>query len=204
MQLYHFTNLLSLPAILREGITTGEVPISPNLAYSQRPSAANLTTNGDPAAQDVWTGGPTNKIAIRLTVELPVEELTSFREVKEKYRIRSSWLKLIAPYEHRRHWYFAMNGVRPEQIEKVELLDNGQYRQLSPVEVQKLVAWIEAEVAEKLEFSSITSGPVAGARAFRLKGLFTDSWLMDGPAFRAEEFGTAPAYPWQQQDALAA
>lgn len=197
MQLHHFTNLLSLPAILREGITMGEVPISPDLPYNRRPNAANLTTNGDPTAQDVWTGGLTNKIAVRLTVELPVEELTSFREVKEKYRIRSSWLKLIAPYEHRRHWYFAMNGVRPEQIEKVELLDNGLYRQWPPVEVQGLVACIETEIAEKLEISFVKNGLAAGARAFHLKPGVIDSWLFDGLEVRAKQFGTLPAYPWR-------
>ena len=202
MQLFHFTNLMRLPSILRDGINKGEIPISPTLAYNQLPNAANLTTNGNPADQIVWanSNNPTNKLAIRLTVEVPDADLTSFRAVKEKYQIRSSWLKIIAPYEHRRHWYFAMNGVKPHQIEKVEVLENGQYRQLSHAEVQDLVAMIDAEANEKLEFTVEKTGILAGASAFFLKPGVTDSWLFDGPEFRAVRFGTRPAYPWSNRE----
>ncbi len=201
MQLFHFTNLLSLPAILREGITKGEVPISPNLAYNRRPSAANLTTNGSPTDQQVWIGGPTNKVAVRPTVDVPDAELTSFRAVKDRYAIRSSWLKVIAPYEHRRHWYFAFGGVRPDQIQRIEILENGEYRQLSQAEVQELVAMIEAEIAENLEIGLADSGMEAGARGFRFKSDWSDSWLIDGPELHSSIFGSGPAYPWRVGEA---
>jgi len=200
VQLHHFTNLINFPAIHREGITIGEVPISPTLPYNQMPSAANLTTNGNRADQYVWARNqPTDKTALRLTVEMRSTDLTSFREIKEKYQMRSSWLKVIAPYEHRRHWFFAMNGVKPEQIVKIELSENGQYRRLTQREAQELIALIEAEAAEKLEVQLVKNGLQAGAREYRVKPGYSDTWLFDGPKFRAAHPYLEPAYPWRNK-----
>lgn len=199
MQLFHFSPLLHLPVILREGITRGEVPIDPDMPHNQLPIAANLTTNGNPNDQ-IWTGGgPLNSLMVRFTVEVPELDLTSFREVKEQYHVRSKWLKMIAPYEHRRHWYFAFNGIRPDQIEKVELFDEGSYRQLSQLEVLELVSQIEQETSEKLEISTISGGKNAGKRGVRLRDHASDSWLIDGVKFRAARFMGTPEYPWKQQ-----
>jgi len=49
--LYHFTNLLSLPDILKEGITRGDIPLE-KMPYKDRPQAPNLTRNPSPKAQD--------------------------------------------------------------------------------------------------------------------------------------------------------
>ena len=98
MLIYHFTCLAYLPAIIRDGITRGEVPIGP-IAYADRPQAANLTTNRTREDQKLWNYSVFDKTRIRLTVEIPGSELTSFREVKEQFKIRASWLNRVAPYE---------------------------------------------------------------------------------------------------------
>ena len=126
MLLYHFTCLAHLPEVIRDGITKGEVPTGP-IRYANSPQAANLTKN--PKREDQhWTyGSACDKARIRLTMEIPDSELTSFREVVERYKIRNSWAKRAGPNYARRQWYFAFGGVRPDQIRLVEKWDNGKY-----------------------------------------------------------------------------
>ena len=81
VKLYHFTNLMNLPAILREGILRGEVPVTPDTSIAQL-NAPNLTANPNPADQRCWCRGATNKTKIRLTVEIPSDKLTSLRQVQ--------------------------------------------------------------------------------------------------------------------------
>ena len=182
MLLFHFTSLLNLPGILQHGITRGEVPVDPYCSYDRLPQAANLTTNGSPSGQDIWNRSNTitDKTKMRLTVDVPDVELTTFRQVIEKYRMGSSWAKVIAPNEHRRYWYFAFRGVRPEQINKVEIMEDGDYRQLPHGEVKLLVTEIEAEKALKLDFPVIKSGRMRGSVSVRLRPGFDDCWLFDG------------------------
>ena len=47
LKLFHFTTLIDLPEILRDGITMGEVPLGPYKCED----AANLTRNGEPQSQ---------------------------------------------------------------------------------------------------------------------------------------------------------
>jgi len=103
VKLYHVTNLMNLPAILREGILRGEVPVTPYTSIAQL-NAPNLTANPNPADQRCWCRGATNKTKIRLTVEIPSDKLTSFRQVQKKYRMKSGWVKALDPSYERRHW----------------------------------------------------------------------------------------------------
>lgn len=179
MRLYHFTALIHLPRILREGITRGEVPVSPNTPVTQL-CAPNLTTNPNPVDQHWCFGCPINKTKIRLTVDVADEKLTSFRQVKEKYKMKASWIKILDCSYERRHWYFAFGGVPVEQITKIEMLDNGAYRELAPEELRELVARIEEERNTKFTFVAVTSGRRAGHIAPRFKDGHHESWLCDG------------------------
>jgi hypothetical protein len=179
VKLYHFTNLMNLPAILREGILRGEVPVTPYTSIAQL-NAPNLTANPNPADQRCWCRGATNKTKIRLTVEIPNDKLTSFRQVQKKYRMKSGWVKALDPSYERRHWFFAFGGVPVQQITKVEILDNGAYRELAPEELCALVAGIEQEREKVFRFCRITSGLHAGHIGFQFKDGHQDSWLLDG------------------------
>jgi hypothetical protein len=178
MKLYHFTSLLHLPSILREGITKGEVPLDPRTPYNKLPQAPNLTSNGNPHQQS-WIGGLTDKTKVRLTVEVPDEDLTTFRQVRDKYGIRASWLKRLDPSYDRRNWYFAFGGIQPSQIVAVEVLENRSYRQIAGDELDELVARIEQE-KEKLDIGTISHGVLAGATSIQLKSGHSSSWLLDG------------------------
>ena len=96
MRLYHFTALMHLPAISREGLRIGVVPVYPPRSVAEL-NAVNLTTNSDPAAQTCWCRGIVNKTKIRMTVEVPDEKLTSFRQIIQQYKLRSSWVKGLDP-----------------------------------------------------------------------------------------------------------
>ena len=76
MRLYHFTGLLGLPGILREGIARGEVPLDVHTPYTRMQLAANLTTDGSPGGQSVWyaADGAVDKTRVRLTVEVARSE----------------------------------------------------------------------------------------------------------------------------------
>jgi len=179
--------LAYLPEIMRDGITQGEVPIGP-IPYAGRPQAANLTTNPKRKDQQLWndSNSTIDKTRIRLTVDIPESELTSFREVKERYKIRASWLKLVAPYHVRPQWYYAFGGVRPDQIKLVEKWDNGEY--VVVCDLKGLIEKIETELDRAVVFRVATSGIAKGAREWHLKPGVQSTWLFDRMALcRAEQ-----------------
>ena len=180
MRLYHFTALMHLPAILREGLRIGMVPINPTVSVAQI-NAPNLTTNPDPAAQSCWCGGGiVNKTKIRMTVEVPDDKLTSFRQIMQKYKMRNSWVKLLDPYYERPHWYFAFDGVPVEHITKIEILEGRAYRELPSDELQALSARIDREREDTFRVTTVKSGRQAGYERLDFKDGRHASWLLDG------------------------
>jgi len=88
-------NMLSVNSSLsRAGLIP--VPVYPPRSVAEL-NAVNLTTNSDPAAQTCWCRGIVNKTKIRMTVEVPDEKLTSFRQIIQQYKLRSSWVKGLDP-----------------------------------------------------------------------------------------------------------
>lgn len=173
--LYHFTCLMNLPAILREGITKGEVPIS--LASFKGPSAANLTRNPSPLATGSWgaTKALTNKTKVRLTVEVRKTLVSSFAEINRAYNVPPQWVKALAPNGEGKDWFYVFSGVQPDSITKVEIEDNGEYREPEADELAALVERI-AEERNRLVFRNIDN-----ARVFvGVTHGEADSWLFDG------------------------
>lgn len=187
--LYHFTNLISLPSILKEGITRGEVPIE-KVAYKDRPQAPNLTRNPLPLAQRCWTKvGPTDKTRVRLTLSLPHSTLTTFKDVRKKYRLRSKWVKFLAPGHEHFDWFFAFGGVSTSQIVKVEVVleQPGEYVEVKGEQLEALINLIEAE-KRKLFITRI-----GGMGAFELLDESQSCLLIDGPC--VVDSGEYPAIP---------
>lgn len=181
MLLYHFTCLVWLPEVIRDGITKGEVPTGPT-PYADRPQAANLTANPNREDQHWNSENAFDKARIRLKVEVPESELTSFRQVKDRYKIKQSWLKLTAPYLVRQQWYFAFGGVRPDQIKLVEKWDNGKYSVVD--NLPDLINQVEVERERALTFIVPASGIAKGAIDVRLKPGVETTWLLDGAIFQ--------------------
>lgn len=185
MTLHHFTALVFLPRIVRDGLTRGCVPNDPaKYAYGDV-QAVNLTADPNHRNQIVWlTDRETvDKTRIRITVDVPDPDLTTFRQFHERFRTRASVLKLLAPYEVRGKWFYVFGVVTPKQFVRVELREGDTYRPLSPGELAELVSRIEAERDRAFEPETvITNGPQRGCPVLCLKDECWMSWLLDGPA----------------------
>jgi hypothetical protein len=184
--LYHFTSLMHLPDILREGITRGEVPLE-NVQYRDRPQAPNLTRKSDPRSQEWTKGCVMDKARVRLTVKLRTEAVTSFREVKQKYRMRSRWIKALAPAGQHFDWFFAFGGVPLERIAKIEVAIHTpfEYVEPAPQVLESLLVLVEKESRKLTERRHVT-----GFSFFEDSDVLRNSWLFDGWA------GTSPnEYP---------
>jgi len=175
--LYHFTCLFHLPAILREGVTKGEVPAWPDPDQSKRPNAPNLTSIGSRKAQQ-WCGELNifDKTKIRLQVEVTRDELATFNEMVALYDTPKWWVKALDPLNQRDHWYFAFDGISVEQIVEIAVADDNsdEYVPISDVDLDRLIGAIEDE-RKTLPCVETPQGPALE---------FTeppDSWLLDGP-----------------------
>jgi hypothetical protein len=166
---------------MKEGITKGQVPVGDKVGYAEQPQAANLTSNENRDGQRTWGAfsQAADKTRIRLRVNVPDSQLTNFREVKVKYGISAKWLKALGSYHERKHWFFAFGGVRPDQIEAVEVYEQGAYRPLSSAEVKTLLEMIERERSERFELAVVRTGVLKGATSYQLKPTCSDSWLLD-------------------------
>jgi hypothetical protein len=128
VRLYHFTGLVHLSAIMREGLRKGEVPIRPR---GDVPQAVNLTALPERSSQTGWGGGcGFDKTALRITVELHPQKIESFKEVRARFKIPSGYAKLLNkgggadPYNH----FFYFGVIPPSDFLSVELFDGSVLR----------------------------------------------------------------------------
>jgi len=177
MRLYHFTCLFQLPAILREGVTRGEVPAWPERNYTKLPNAANLTSIGSREAQQ-WCNELNifDKTRIRLAVEVTEDELMAFNEMVDMYETPKWWVKTLDHLNQRDNWYFAFDGIPVEHIVEIAIADDtsGEYVPISDVDLKRLVGAIEDE-RKTLPWVQTPSGPAFACTEP------PDSWLLDGP-----------------------
>lgn len=187
MRLYHFTAMMYLPRIIREGLTMGELPLNPakHGKYCTRDQAVNLTTNAKRADHiAIWAnpGGMSNpmlidKTRLRIEVGLPDSEITTFRQFVEKYKPTRKELDLLVPYEHRSSHFFAFGGVRPEQF--VDLCfwkhEEQEYESFADG-IPEMLAVVEPEIERAIEFHTEPDGEVV----FRFKDGGEDTFLLDG------------------------
>lgn len=169
--LYHFTSLLHLPRILQEGISRGEVPISPD----ERLNAPNLTTNGNPSAHRWAAGSGTDKTKVRLTVHVPEGDgrLEPWKDVCRRLRVERWWQRRLDPTGQARFWFIYWGVIPPEWIKLVELRRDEGYVPCPPDELRDLLAAVEAE-HQKLVFVG---------NLLMLKDGCDSCWLLDGRSF---------------------
>lgn len=182
MILYHYTGLMWLPNILSEGLTRGEIPSDPRkVAYNER-QAVNLTTN--PNADDqlrIWATGTIDKTRIRITVEMPDAELTTFRQMRERYPDmgKSKVLKIMCPIEERKHWFFAP-FVGTDRFRAVEIKEGKSYREIKGDELADLANKVHAERDQAFIMRTIERGLSKGNVEFFFRDGVSESWLFDG------------------------
>lgn len=179
--LYHYTSQLWLPGIMKKGIYGGELSVDPSIPYLDRPKAVNLTTNPDPYKNmQIWASA--HKTHIRLTVAVPPNELVTFRQFREHFKVPEKHLKLLCPYEERKRWFYVFRTVTVAEISRVEILDGGAYRALAGTELSDRLRAIEIEMERAVEINIPTSGRLKGARLVTLRDGISSSWLCDEPA----------------------
>lgn len=176
--LYHYTSQIWLPGIMKKGIFGGELPVDPSIPYLDRPKAVNLTTNPDPYKNmQIWASG--HKTQIRLTVSVPPNELVTFRQFRERFKVREKHLKLFCPYDERKRWFYVFRTITVAEISRVEILDGGAYRELAGTELSDRLRAIEIEMERAVEINIPKSGRRKGARLVRLRDGISSSWLCD-------------------------
>jgi hypothetical protein len=155
MKLYHFTYEGALSSILSEGLTRGDIPVSPNGAMN----AVWFTTDRNPNGHGVYGDGArsivTPEIAamsatplslgetlyfpdkqkIRIRVDLATSKthgLCKWLDFAKKMKIDPEWLKAVHgaagdnPKPHT--WWLWFGVMPPEQFATVEVRDiNGEY-----------------------------------------------------------------------------
>jgi hypothetical protein len=187
MLLYHYTHLIWFSSIMKDGILpSGELPIADprKVSYHDVAKAVNLTTNADREAQSrIWAnvgGAIVDKTEIRLTIELPNTGVLSFRQLRERYHIPAKVLKIMCPYEERKHWYYYFDTIAVDKIASIEQwqYDSGEYRVLQKDEAASLVVSIEAEIERSLNITTAQSGYWKGSHTISLKDGVDETWLL--------------------------
>lgn len=181
MLFYHFTGRLWLPSIMQEGLNRGELPIDPDRYAYDQAKAVNLTTNPDPIDNmRIWGRGTLiDKSKIRIAVELPESEVTTFRQIRERFEVREKWLKIMAPYEERKRWFYVFGTIPPSSFAHVAIREGRQYRELPADELQQLVAAISEELDRAFVIGAYTAGRLKGAAKADFRNGVETSWLCD-------------------------
>jgi hypothetical protein len=180
-RIFHFTNQINLPEILRDGIDRGEVPISP----TDIRQAPNLTSSPNARAQ-AWAvdSNITDKTKMRLTVRIPGkdERLETWLSISRRLRSPTWWQRRLDPTGQAKFWFVFWGTIPPEWITVVEIRnDDDTYSTRSGEVLDALVRDIVTEREEK--FNRRGKGPDA---VLQLKPGVEDSWLLDGPAVSEE------------------
>ena len=136
MIFYHYTSETDLPAILREGLTKGEIPITADHVEN----GVWFTTLPDPAGHGLADGEEIspeicqrfgykpgsrwkNKRAIRITVTMPMAKLKYWPPYARK-RLTPQWYATLSKVgggaRIAKTWYISFNPIPPEQFAKVE------------------------------------------------------------------------------------
>ncbi len=140
MRLYHYTCLLWLPGILREGFlangTTADCPVK----------GANFTTSTSREAQAWGMGSAADKTQVRLTAEVPQDKLVTQRDLWKRYRIKRQVRDILDPHGQSKFWYIYLGQLPPTSIVAVELATKVGYQRIDREDQLDLCQMIADEV----------------------------------------------------------
>lgn len=119
LSLHHFTSHYHYSRILTEGIMRGDVPTSPNTGYN----AVWLTSDPDPDHQE-WAGGPLDKTAIRLSVQIMSDDtsLHHWPLLARKLGVPRWWYDALDQTGGggSNNWYVYHQPIAPDRLVVVE------------------------------------------------------------------------------------
>ncbi len=149
MVLYHYTAREYLDAILREGLTKGEIPFGPRAEDCG--NAVWFTTSPDSAGHGLtgarvltveecaFMGVPfgmkfPDKRAVRITVKMPKSKLKHWPSYGKK-RMKPAYYAALSEGgggEHRaKTWYISFRPIAPDQFEKIEVWNDSVWETVS-------------------------------------------------------------------------
>ncbi len=164
MILYHFTALINLPAIVRNGLTDGRLPVDRRHGFIR---AVALTTDPNHRRQHWLTDTGFDRTRVRLTCDV---DAWSVRQIYERYPTPVRVQRQLVPYDVRGKWFF-VDAVPPERL-TVEI----RHDEYEPVDaLETLIRDIDRERREAFTFEAGPRGEIA-----ELIG--RKSWLVDGPS----------------------
>ena len=170
IRLYHFTSRYHLPSIFSEGLTRGDVPLSPDT----QTQAVNLTSEGrfnkqhyNATSKFFHMGAfhPLDKTEVRITVDVDSSHrlLVPWIDLVSRYGTDKAWLQHL----HRggktdgKEWFLFFGRIPPEDFASVEFNSNGNgaWRKIdSPLSIAP-VQDVRFTTSSKVEGYTIKSIP---------------------------------------------
>jgi hypothetical protein len=151
--LYHYSPLIHLPLILRDGLTTGEIA-QPTLLDRKVATAVSLTSQTDHERLFFW-GGTTSlafKTAVRFVCDIPDgdSKLEPARSVWKRLNVPPKAVKLLDSTGQSKWWFF-YHGVIPPERFTVEFWGSKGYVPMTSEQLSPIVAEVSL-VRDKFEF----------------------------------------------------
>jgi hypothetical protein len=128
MRLYHYTALLYLPDIMREGLTRGEVPLDlRGVLTGTSPSHPNLTGSANPAGQDRARGSALDKTKVRITVDVPDGDplLVRWLDLCRQHRTPRDLIRRLDRHGQGKFWWIYRGVIAPDWFDAVREVDLG-------------------------------------------------------------------------------
>ncbi len=122
MKLYHYTAREYLPSIKRQGITRGDVPLTPTGGFN----APWLTDDPNAAQQDWKEGSGLDKTAVRIEVAIPKSErkkLLSWPVLADRAKMDPTWYEALdkAGGGGSAHWHVFYGRIPPGWFRSIEV-----------------------------------------------------------------------------------
>ncbi len=165
--MYHFTHLIHLPNIVKQGLTRGE------LAGTKYPSldVISITTNPDRRAISFFD---CYDATVRLIVDTKGLPLLRWKEAYLSHGGKSSKLKLLDPtFEGRKNWYVHFGTIPFNKILSIEQRQGMQYEPIP--DLDKLVGEIQEEIDRAVIFHRSGQGRFLD---MELKSGVENTWLL--------------------------
>lgn len=151
--LYHYSCLLHLPPILREGLTIGEIA-QPELRHRKMANAVSLTSQTDHERLFFWGGSRSKafKTAVRYVCDIPDgdSKLEPARNTWKRLNVSPKVVKLLDSIGQSKWWFF-YHGVIPPERFTVEFWGSKGYVPMTSDQLAPIVAEVTL-VRDKFEF----------------------------------------------------
>ena len=125
MRFYHYTSVEHLKYIKRTGLNRGDVPLNPHTIGT---SAVWLTTDNNAKRQKWAKNGIFNKLACRITVDIPLEDsrLVKWYDFAKEKRVPDYWYKAldVAGGGGSEHWYLFFGVIEPKYFKCIKILES--------------------------------------------------------------------------------